>query len=91
MDRQLIGRCARQGDPGSSQAYASADDSLIALHGPWLVECLQREAEANGEVDADFSSQFNRIQASAERQQYAARINMLRRDIARDSLLKSVK
>ena len=91
MDRQLIGRCARQGDPGSAQAYASAEDSLIALHGPWLVEGLQREAEANGEVDSDFSSQLKRIQATAERQQYASRINMLRRDIARDSLLKSVK
>ncbi len=91
MDRQLIGRCARQGDPGSAQAYASAEDSLIALHGPWLVEGLQREAEANGEVDADFSSQLKRIQASAERQQYTSRINMLRRDIARDSLLRSVK
>ena len=79
-DRQLVGRCARQGDPGSAQAYVSAEDSLIALHGPWLVDAMQREADANGEVDADFSSQLKRIQASAERQQYAARINMLRRD-----------
>jgi preprotein translocase subunit SecA len=91
MDRQLIGRCARQGDPGSAQAYASAEDHLIALHGPWLVEAMIREADANGEVDADFSSQLKRIQTSAERQQYASRINMLRRDIARDSLLKSVR
>jgi preprotein translocase subunit SecA len=91
MDRQLIGRCARQGDPGSAQAYASAEDHLISLHGPWLLEAMIREADANGEVDADFSSQLKRIQASAERQQYAARINMLRRDIARDSLLKSVR
>ena len=91
MDRQLIGRCARQGDPGSAQAYASAEDHLIALHGPWLVDAMIREVDANGEVDADFSSQLKRIQMSAERQQYASRINMLRRDIARDSLLKSVR
>ena len=91
MDRQLIGRCARQGDPGSAQAYASAEDHLIALHGPWLVEAMIREADAHGEVDADFSSQLKRIQTSAERQQYASRINLLRRDIARDSLLKSVR
>ena len=50
-----------------------------------------READAHGEVDADFSSQLKRIQTSAERQQYASRINLLRRDIARDSLLKSVR
>ena len=90
IDRQLIGRCARQGDPGSAQMYASVEDSLIAVHGPWLVETLQREAEANGEVDADFSSQLRRIQALSERQQYESRVNMLRCDIARNSLLKSV-
>ncbi len=91
MDRQLIGRCARQGDPGSAQAYASAEDHLISLHGPWLVNAMNREADANGEVDADYSAQLKRIQTTAERQQYASRINMLRRDIARDSLLKSVR
>ena len=91
MDRQLIGRCARQGDPGSAQAYASAEDELIALHGPWLVDAMIREADGNGEVYADFSSELRRVQGSAERQQYASRINMLRRDIARDSLLKSVR
>ncbi len=29
IDRQLFGRCARQGDPGSAQAYISAEDELI--------------------------------------------------------------
>jgi preprotein translocase subunit SecA len=91
MDRQLIGRCARQGDPGSAQAYASAEDSLIAVHGPWLVEALLREADENGEIDADFAPQLRRIQATAERQQYASRVNMLHRDITRDSLLKNVR
>lgn len=91
MDRQLIGRCARQGDPGSAQAYASAEDNLIAVHGPWLVAALLRETDVSGEADADFVRQLKRIQASAERQQYASRINLLRRDIARDSLLKSVR
>ena len=29
IDRQLFGRCARQGDPGSAQAFASAEDELV--------------------------------------------------------------
>lgn len=29
IDRQLFGRCARQGDPGSSQAFMSLEDELI--------------------------------------------------------------
>lgn len=81
----------RQGDPGSAEVLVSADDTLVAQYGPWLANALCREADQNSEVHADFSSQLNRIQAAAERQQYAARVNMLRRDIARDSLLRSVR
>ncbi len=91
MDRQLIGRCARQGDPGSAEILVSAEDTLVVQYGPWLANALCREADQNAEVHADFTSQLNRIQAAAERQQYAARVNMLRRDIARDSLLRSVR
>lgn len=91
MDRQLIGRCARQGDPGSAEIFVSAEDTLVSQYGPWLANALCREADQNAEVHADFTSQLNRIQAAAERQQYAARVNMLRRDIARDSLLRSVR
>ncbi len=29
IDRQLFGRCARQGDPGSAQAFMSMEDELI--------------------------------------------------------------
>ena len=38
LDRQLFGRCARQGDPGSAEAILSLDDPGFALcHGlPWL-------------------------------------------------------
>ena len=33
IDRQLRGRCARQGDPGSSQFYISLEDQLMRLFG----------------------------------------------------------
>jgi preprotein translocase subunit SecA len=32
VDRQLFGRCARQGDPGSCRAIVALDDELIAVH-----------------------------------------------------------
>jgi preprotein translocase subunit SecA len=91
MDRQLIGRCGRQGDPGSAQMFASAEDALISMHGPWLAAALQREATDSGEVQGDFTAQIRRIQASVERQQYASRISMLRRDMHRDSLLNKMR
>ena len=42
IDRQLCGRCARQGDPGSCMAIASLDDTLMraALPKP-LIRLLQ--------------------------------------------------
>jgi len=33
IDRQLRGRCARQGDPGSSHFYISLEDDLMRLFG----------------------------------------------------------
>ncbi len=33
IDRQLRGRCARQGDPGSSKFYVSLEDNLMRLFG----------------------------------------------------------
>lgn len=37
IDRQLFGRCGRQGDPGTSEAFVALDDELITVHvsKPW--------------------------------------------------------
>ncbi|MCA9063168.1 MAG: hypothetical protein KDA96_08915 [Planctomycetaceae bacterium] len=87
MDRQLIGRCARQGDPGSACVFVSADDVLLRHFGPWLADAIRREADPDGEARVDFSSQLRRVQATAERSQYSARMELLRHDNARDVLL----
>ncbi len=34
IDRQLFGRCARQGDPGSCRAITSLEDEQVASHAP---------------------------------------------------------
>lgn len=87
VDRQLIGRCARQGDPGSAQMFVSAEDSLIQRLGPWLGEWMGRHASTDGEVALDLTGQLRRLQRLAERRDYAGRCAVLRRDLARDSLL----
>ncbi len=38
VDRQLFGRAGRQGDPGSAQAFASAEDELIRRYLPSVVQ-----------------------------------------------------
>lgn len=50
IDRQLRGRCARQGDVGSSQFYVSFEDSLMRLFtSPKLSLLLQRFRPEEGE------------------------------------------
>ncbi len=48
IDRQLIGRCARQGDPGSAQAIVALDDTLFTTQLPPLARRLAMAAEFGG-------------------------------------------
>jgi preprotein translocase subunit SecA len=41
IDRQLIGRCARQGDPGSCESILSLEDELLSDFFPPLVAALR--------------------------------------------------
>jgi preprotein translocase subunit SecA len=67
VDRQLAGRAARQGDPGSCQFFVSADDGLIRRFGPRLAETMNQLSGETGEVAEDLSSQVAAIQLEAER------------------------
>jgi preprotein translocase subunit SecA len=40
IDRQLFGRCARQGDPGSCEAILAVDEDLVASFFPLAGACL---------------------------------------------------
>jgi preprotein translocase subunit SecA len=42
IDRQLCGRCGRQGDPGSFQVFASLEDEVVQLHCPAALRALAR-------------------------------------------------
>lgn len=42
IDRQLLGRCARQGNRGSVQAIVALDDALFRTHGGALLRLLRR-------------------------------------------------
>jgi preprotein translocase subunit SecA len=42
IDRQLAGRCARQGDPGMFRAILSLSDPLLAASGMWFSRAVAR-------------------------------------------------
>jgi len=73
IDRQLMGRSARQGDPGSCQKFASADDWLVHAHSPALRRRMQRQAGPTGEVGADLDREIRVLQRRAERRDCARR------------------
>ena len=80
VDRQLVGRSARQSDPGSSQLFVAADDSLTHHHGPALGARMKRLADRNGEIDRDMSAEIARLQRKAERLAYARRRQVMAQD-----------
>lgn len=84
MDRQLIGRSARQGQPGSAQVFVSAEDYLLSRFGPWLSAAIRRESDEHGEAHADFRKPLLRLQQAAEKQQFLTRVQLLRSDSQHD-------
>ncbi len=42
IDRQLFGRCARQGDPGSAQAMVSLEDEFVSRYARHSVSVLKK-------------------------------------------------
>lgn len=50
IDRQLYGRCARQGDPGECLTFVSLDDELIDTYLPLAGRLAARLAGAGGEL-----------------------------------------
>ncbi len=82
VDRQLIGRGARQGQPGSAQFFVSAEDYLMEHYAPELGKRIaSARADSNGEVDGNrFTKVFDEIQEKVERMRYEQRLSMAERD-----------
>ncbi len=50
IDRQLSGRCARQGDPGVSQFFISLDDEIIEAFGEKPAQRIRKRLGGSGEL-----------------------------------------
>ena len=79
IDRQLFGRCGRQGDPGSVRAIVCAEDALFAHQPAWLRRALARAPVVPLRRVA-LRWAVRRAQAHAERTAYKARMQTLRQD-----------
>ena len=90
VDRQLLGRSGRQGDPGSGQFYVSADDELLDRFVSKLNKQLQRIRKSGGIANQNFDRQIEAIQKRAEAASYQSRQEIMREELWLDNIKKAV-
>ncbi len=88
IDRQLLGRAGRQGDPGSGRFFVSADDPLVVRFAPRLGKRMRRMPSQQGEIDVDLSREVLVAQRAAETAAFTARRRMLAHDRWMDEMVK---
>jgi preprotein translocase subunit SecA len=89
IDRQLFGRCGRQGDPGTYEAFVSLEDELLDQH-PARVFGILSPAWVN--PDSALGRWLGKVlfwntQCAAERKYYHVRCQLLQLDEHMDSAL----
>ncbi|MDL1983035.1 MAG: preprotein translocase subunit SecA [Deltaproteobacteria bacterium] len=82
IDRQLFGRCARQGDPGSYQAILSLDDDLLQQNSKnFMAKTLNRYAGGRYPFHQQVNLSIIRgAQKKTEKRHCEARRNLLQQD-----------
>jgi len=82
IDRQLIGRAARQGDLGTYQFFLSLEDELLRCLSPRRRQSAIRRAvaDAKGELAPGWLNYFTRTQRFLERMHAKQRRDVLKRE-----------
>ncbi len=82
IDRQLYGRCARQGDPGSAEAILSLEDpALVHFYSSAMLNVLAKLAPGNRPVPESISRLILRLpQQKNEQEQRRIRKQLMKQD-----------
>ncbi|MGB3948195.1 MAG: preprotein translocase subunit SecA [Bacteroidia bacterium] len=83
VDRQLRGRAGRQGDPGSSQFFASLEDDLMRLFGSdRIAKLMDRMGVEEGEViqHSMITKSIERAQKKVEENHFGVRKRLIEYD-----------
>jgi preprotein translocase subunit SecA len=77
IDRQLIGRCGRQGDPGTYRQYLALDDEI--LRNSFGLKAYERYKELGkrGRFSDSMASLFRRAQRKVERKHFRDRMALM--------------
>lgn len=91
IDRQLIGRCGRQGDPGTYRQYLSLDDDILKNgFGMKRFEAMKKLGEAGGRAYHSMAKSFRRAQAKVERKHFRDRMMLLHHERERTKMQREL-
>jgi preprotein translocase subunit SecA len=87
IDRQLVGRCGRQGDPGTVRQYMSLDDDvLLTGFGPDTAEKMERFGKQPGVNPQAYLGLLKRAQQKVERRHLRDRMLLLHHEKERKKM-----
>jgi preprotein translocase subunit SecA len=91
IDRQLMGRAGRQGDPGSAQFFLCLEDELLEGLGPSRQESLKQRGQKGGPGDwGGYQPLFPRAQRRVERRHRKNRVDLMVHEKQRQEILKDL-
>ena len=91
IDRQLIGRCGRQGDPGTFRQFMSLEDELLELGlGEERSEKLRSHQRHAAKTLSRFSSVFRSAQQKIERRHFKGRKLLLHHEKIRQDMQREM-
>jgi preprotein translocase subunit SecA len=87
IDRQLMGRCGRQGDPGTVRQYMSLDDDVTRTgFGPATAEKLISRGLKGGANPQSYLGLLKRAQRKVERRHLRDRMTLLHHEKERKKM-----
>jgi preprotein translocase subunit SecA len=90
IDRQLAGRCGRQGDPGSVRQYLALDDDIIRSGlGPDKADAIEKTGRPGGSFD-QYARLFRRAQRKVEKRHFRDRMVLLHHEKERKKVQREM-
>lgn len=91
IDRQLAGRCGRQGDPGSVRQYLALDDEILRTgYGIEKAEKIQKLGEKESRDLDQQSKRLRRAQRKVERKHFRDRMILLHHEKERKKIQREM-
>ena len=91
IDRQLIGRCGRQGDPGSYCQYLSLDDEILRSgFGMKRYDALSKLGKSQPGPFHSMAGMFRRAQLKVERKHFRDRMMLLHHERERTKIQREM-